>query len=91
MFNRWFVYRGINHHTGEVYFGVSKRPDPRQAGFHCMGRTKALKHWDCWFHKINWTTLGGYFFQSDASAAAHRLERSYQHRKGYSNILTSGI
>jgi len=50
----WYVYRGVNHDTAEVYHGVSIAPRRRIDGSHCVGGTVALAHWDCFNHDIRW-------------------------------------
>lgn len=87
----WYVYRGVNHSTGEVYFGVSLDPERRVDGSHCIGRTGTIRHWLCGVHSIRWTRLHAFRSQAKASARAHELERSYIHPRGYHVFRTKGI
>jgi len=85
------VYRAINRTKKEVYHGVSKNLEKRKDGSHCIGGTKALKHWDCENDKIMWKKISSHRTQSKASEKSHKLERNYKHYKGFKNITTSGI
>lgn len=87
----WYVYRGVNHHTREVYFGVSQNPQRRVDGSHCAGHTKTIAHWECEVHEIRWFRLSAHRTQTTASARAHEHERTYKHRQGYAVFLTRGI
>lgn len=86
-----YVYRGVNHDTEEVYFGVSQEPERRVDGSHCAGHTKAIRHWDCGEHKIVWTRVSAHRTQSMASSVAHDHERTYRHPQGFRVIQTKGI
>lgn len=87
----WYVYRGVNHATREVYFGVSQDPQRRIDGSHCAGYTKAIRHWECGVDDIRWYRLSAHRTQSNASARAHAHERSYRHPQGYDVFLTAGV
>lgn len=92
------VYKGTNHTLGEIYFGITSGDmDARVNGSHCIGGTKALRHWKCGGrghgrrHDIEWRRLPGMCVsQQEASARAHRLEREYKSPLGYKNIKTAG-
>ena len=86
-----YVYKAINRTKGEVYHGVSKEPQKRKDGSHCIGGAKALKHWSCTNDDIRWSAVSQHYKQSNASKAAHNHEKNYKHRNGYRNIKTSGI
>ena len=85
----WYVYRGINRTKKEVYSGVSKDPVERVDGSHCVGSTKALKHWDCSSDTIDWNVVSKHVAQAEASAKAHAYEKTSL--KGYVIIQTAGI
>ena len=87
----WYVYRGVNHDTAEVYHGVSIAPRRRIDGSHCVGGTVALAHWDCFNHDIRWRKVSAHRSQSMASQTAHRHERTYRHPGGYRNLRTAGV
>jgi predicted GIY-YIG superfamily endonuclease len=87
----WYVYRGTNHATREVYFGVSSDPTRRIDGSHCAGYTKTIGHWVCGVHDIRWHQLSAHRTQSTASARAHQHERTYNHRQRYYVFRTAGI
>ncbi len=87
----WYVYRGINHATAEVYFGVSQDPERRINGSHCAGHTKTIGHWECGLHEIRWRRLSAHRTQANASARAHDHERTYDHPQGYDVFRTAGI
>jgi len=84
------VYQGVNHTKGEIYHGVSKEPEARIDGSHCEGNTKAIAHWDCKRHDIEWSRVSTHETQPEASAEAHQLER-LPPPKGYKHIKTAGI
>lgn len=86
----WYVYRGLNATTNEVYYGVSKDPKERINGSHCDGGTVTLKHWDCSTDKISWKLVSKHPTQEEASAKAHGLERT-QHPKPWKVFKTGGI
>jgi predicted GIY-YIG superfamily endonuclease len=83
-----FVYMGVNASTREVYFGVSQHVERRINGAHCIGGTVALRHWVCGTDQIRWYKKSVH--PSQASAVAHRHERTYQHRLGFKVIRTAG-
>jgi len=85
-----YVYRGINASQGEIYFGVSKDPIGRVDGSHCRGWTKTIAHWDCADDEIDWDIVSEHDSQSEASAEAHRLERTVRAR-GFTVLQTAGI
>ena len=85
----WHVYRGVNYSLMEVYYGVSKDPEERVNGSHCVGGTKALTYWDCQIDDIRWTVVSQHSTQQAASARAHALEKLSL--KGYDVIQTAGI
>lgn len=89
----WYVYRGINHTTRQIYYGASPRPRQRVDGSHCVGGTKALRDWDCDNDDIEWDVLWEANTQTDASAKAHELERQRAPKgcAGYEIIQTGGI
>lgn len=87
----WYIYMGTNHTEKEIYFGVSKEPDARIDGSHCLGRTKALADWDCEEDNIEWERVSTHSSQQAASARAHFLERAYEPPEGYCVIQTAGI
>lgn len=87
----WYVYRGVNHSTGEVYFGVSQDPERRVDGSHCAGHTKTIRHWICGFHRIVWVRVSAHREQFRASSRAHQLERTYFHPQGFHVFQTAGI
>ena len=87
------VYRLTNHTKREVYHGVTKySAHERLDSSHCVGKTKALSHWDCERDDIHAETLADGMTQQQASAMAHDRERSYCQRatSGYDCIKTSG-
>ncbi|MEB2311799.1 MAG: hypothetical protein OZ928_08100 [Polyangiaceae bacterium] len=86
-----YVYRGVNHDLGEVYFGVSREPKRRIDGSHCVGGTVALAHWLCGVHVIRWYLVSRHRYQDIASAVAHAHERGYRHPRGFYVIQTAGI
>jgi hypothetical protein len=85
------VYRFINVTKQEVYHGVSIDPQKRRSKSHCLGGTKALRHWDCENDKIVLRKVSNHRKQTKASEKAHQLEKEYCHRKGFCNIKTKGI
>ncbi len=85
-----YVYRGTNKTEREIYFGVSKDPVERIDGSHCVGATKALKHWDCENDDIAWALMSQHQSQSAASDEAHAWEKTKPPR-GYKIIQTKGI
>lgn len=87
----FYVYRGINRSKKQVYHGVSVDPKYRKDGSHCVGGTKALKHWNCDREQIMWKLVSKHRTQINASKVAHLLEASYKHREGFKNIRTRGI
>lgn len=87
----FYVYRGINYSTEQVYFGVSKDPVGRRNASHCVGGTKALRHWRCDDHRIRWENLSRHRDQSLASEVAHEHEATYLHPQGFEVIRTSGV
>jgi len=87
----YHVYRGINATKKEVYHGVSNEPKARRDGSHCVGGTKALKHWNCDKDNIRWYQISSHYKRSNASMAAHKQEKEYLHRNKYKNINTRGI
>jgi predicted GIY-YIG superfamily endonuclease len=87
----WYVYRGVNHATCEVYFGVSQDPERRINGSHCAGYTRTIGHWVCGVHHIRWHRLSSHRTQPNASARAHAHERAYRHPQGYAVFRTAGV
>lgn len=85
----WYVYRGINRTKKEVYYGVSKDPQERVDGSHCVGFTKAVNHWDCSADLIQWNIVSQHDTQEEASATGHAHEKVPL--KGYVIIQTAGI
>ncbi|MFA5061679.1 MAG: hypothetical protein WC526_00855 [Patescibacteria group bacterium] len=87
----FLVYRAINYDQGEVCFGVSKDPVARRDGAHCVGITKAVRHWDCANDRMRWDIMSQHRTQAMASAIAHGLEREYVHPQGFYVIQTAGV
>lgn len=85
----WYVYKGINRTQREIYYGVSKDPQERVNGSHCVGWTKAVRHWDCESDDIVWRVLHQFTTQAAASSKAHSYER--QSARGWTVIQTAGI
>jgi len=86
-----YVYRAINRTKQEVYHGVSRDLIARRDGSHCVGGTKALRHWNCGRDEIQWKVISQHYRQQIASSTAHALEKNYRHHQGYINITTAGI
>ncbi|HOY30256.1 MAG TPA: GIY-YIG nuclease family protein [Bacteroidales bacterium] len=85
----WYVYRAINNSRKEVYHGVTIEPLYRIID-HCLGKTKALKHWNCEKDDLLVKIISVHKSHQDASAIAHDLEKKYRSNKGYKNIRTAG-
>lgn len=89
----WKVYHLTNHTKREVYHGVTKHSaQQRLDKSHCIGKTNALRHWDCENDDIHARTLADGLTQKQASAMAHQREQSYCQRSksGYKCIVTRG-
>ena len=89
----WKVYRLTNNTKKEVYHGVTKYSvEKRLDKSHCVGKTKALSHWDCENDKIDVETLADGMTQEEASAKAHKEEKDYCQRclPDYTCIKTAG-
>ena len=87
------VYRLVNDTKGEVYHGVTKySAQQRLDSSHCVGKTKAVSHWNCERDDIHARTLADGMTQRQASAMAHEREKSYCQRSksGYDCIKTRG-
>lgn len=89
-FQWWYVYRGINSTKREIYHGVSKNPESRVNGSHCMGATKTIAHWNCTNEQISWERISKHKTQEKASEISHYHERNFK-KRGYTNFKTSGI
>jgi len=85
----FYVYRGINYGKHEVYYGVSKSPQHRIDGSHCVGATQAVRHWDCKRDNVEWTRIATYVTQTAASRFAHKKERESYYT--FRVIRTAGI
>lgn len=77
--------------TKKKFILVYRKTHKIENGSHCVGGTKALKHWDCEKHKIIWYDVSKHKSQTTASTRAHLKEASYKHPQGYKNIKTAGI
>lgn len=86
----WYVYRAINNSRKEVYHGVTVEPLNRII-IHCLGKTRALKHWNCEKDNLLVKIISVHDSQKSASEFSHNLEIKYRNNKGYKNIYTSGI
>lgn len=89
----WKPYRLTNATKKEVYHGVTKHSaQKRLQTSHCKGKTKAVSHWKCGSDNIRVKTLARGMTQKQASAVAHKQERSYCQRSkpGYKCIKTKG-
>ncbi len=86
----WYVYRVINNSRKEVYHGVTVEPLYRIIT-HCLGKTRALKHWNCEKDDILVKIFSFHESQKSALAVSQNLEKKYRNNKGYKNIYTSGI
>jgi predicted GIY-YIG superfamily endonuclease len=86
----WMVYELRNASLRKIYYGVSKTPGKRITTQHCVGLTKALKHWDCDQDAITANVVAEYDNQREASAHAHALERQTP-PGGWTIIPTAGV
>lgn len=90
----WKVYRLTNNTQKEVYHGVTKHSvEKRLDKSHCVGKTKALSHWDCENDDIDVKILAKGLTQEKASARAHKEEQEYCQSclPGYTCIETAGV